>query len=525
MENLFIQKLENLESNVLDSLKDHESSILKGVRRQEAQSAIVDTSSHSGEYKDGDFWHNWAGNVSFKPDKIFYPKSVEDLKTYVKDAQKNGKKIRCAAEGHTWSSLSETNDYLVILNKLDKIDIEKRSDGYVVHAGAGAQISQIDQALEKNDPPLTITSMTVLDNVRIGGVVATGCHGAKFEARTIVDQVVGFQIVTGDGELREFSDEINRDEMNAARVSLGLLGIIYRVTLRVEPMYDLRMTDTYPLKSEFNSATLRDLVKNSDGIEIFYWPFNTLGDDHSLSMETEKLWIKRWTKSSDPVTLSELQQVFQRIAQNASTKIANDFYHEILNFPNWTPFIANLAGKVKLVDHNEVWKAPGAIHYQAGIDNIPCEDLEFAIKADKDFENVITEINYVFDRIFYYAKQEKFPINLVVELRITKSSTALLSDAYDDDPDAYYFFLEILSIRGTPLFKDFSIELAKRWMEKYNARPHWAKYWEYIPNITEYLHEKLGDRLGKFEAIRAKYDPNNIFFDNESLKRVFYGTK
>jgi FAD/FMN-containing dehydrogenase len=85
----------------------------------------------------------------------------------------------------------------------------------------GAEISQIDKALEKHDPPLTITSMTVLDNVRIGGVVATGSHGARFESRTIVDEVVGLQIVTGDGELHEFSDENNRDEMEAARVSLG----------------------------------------------------------------------------------------------------------------------------------------------------------------------------------------------------------------------------------------------------------------------------------------------------------------
>jgi hypothetical protein len=59
----------------------------------------------------------------------------------------------------------------------------------------------------------------------------------------------------------------------------------------------------------------------------------------------------------------------------------------------------------------------------------------------------------------------------------------------------------------------------------YHNRPHWAKSWEYVPNITEYLHEQLGERIKKFEAVRAKYDPNNLFFDNESLKRVFYGTK
>jgi FAD/FMN-containing dehydrogenase len=46
-----------------------------------------------------------------------------------------------------------------------------------------------------------------------------------------------------------------------------------------------------------------------------------------------------------------------------------------------------------------------------------------------------------------------------------------------------------------------------------------------VPNITQYLHEQLGERAKKFEAVRAKYDPNGIFFDNESLKQVIYGTK
>jgi FAD/FMN-containing dehydrogenase len=63
--------------------------------------------------------------------------------------------------------------------------------------------------------------MTVLTSVRIAGVVATGCHGATINSRTIPDQVVSLQIVTGDGELHEFSDVINREEMEAARVSLG----------------------------------------------------------------------------------------------------------------------------------------------------------------------------------------------------------------------------------------------------------------------------------------------------------------
>jgi hypothetical protein len=159
-------------------------------------------------------------------------------------------------------------------------------------------------------------------------------------------------------------------------------------------MFDLRMIDTQPLVKDFNAATLKNLVQKSEGIQIFYWPFN------SLSKDKEKLWIKQWVRSSGvPVSLDDLEQTFLRIAQNATTKIANDFYRQLLENPEKTPLLTNLAGKLKLVDRNQVWKAPDAIHYQDGIDNIPCEDLEFAIKVDENFENVLTELNHAIDRV------------------------------------------------------------------------------------------------------------------------------
>ena len=70
-------------------------------------------------------------------------------------------------------------------------------------------------------------------------------------------------------------------------------------------MYYLRMIDSYPLKSKFSATTL-------DGIEIFYWPFN------SSEKDTEKLWIKQWLRSPELPTVSDLQEVFLRIAQSVS---------------------------------------------------------------------------------------------------------------------------------------------------------------------------------------------------------------
>src|SRR2546429_8568518 len=85
----------------------------------------------------------------------------------------------------------------------------------------GATVKQIDDTLRNHDPPLTLESMTVLNSVRASGIVATSSHGAKFTARSIPDYVVSLEIVTADGEVTEFSDEKNPQEMNIARTSFG----------------------------------------------------------------------------------------------------------------------------------------------------------------------------------------------------------------------------------------------------------------------------------------------------------------
>ncbi|CAJ0631594.1 6953_t:CDS:2 [Entrophospora sp. SA101] len=407
--------------------------------------------------------------------------------------------------------------------------------------GKGATIAKVDEYLRKHEPPLAIESMTVLDTIRFGGTIATGCHGAITDSRTLAEQVVGLEIVTSSGEVQKFEyDPNNPDEMEAARVNLGLFGVIYKISFLVKPMYKLRMKDTYPELKSFTGENIKDFVKNPivDGVEIFYWPFNE--SRHSTDSSKDKLWIKVWENiiNDQQPSLNQDQVKAFRRKQEGFSRLANGFYKHLIDDPTKTPKITHGAGLLRkeFIDdkiNNLVWEVPDATHYQAGIDNILCRDLEFAIKADKDFENIITELNYIVDRIYEEKQKKKYPINLVVELRILKSSTALLSTAYDEDPDAYYFFIEVLSFRyfnkhnntciDTEYFEEFSNELAQRWMEKYNARPHWAKSWEDVPNIKGYLHNLLKERIQRFEAVRAKYDPTNMFFDNDSLREVFYG--
>ncbi|CAI2171849.1 8374_t:CDS:2 [Funneliformis geosporum] len=468
-------------------------------------------------------WQNWSGNQKSTPTEIFRPKNLQDIKNIIELAKKNQKKIRCSGSGHTWSSLSVTNDYLVLDEHLNKIDINfnEKLKTWTVTTEPGVYFKDLDNALSEHQPSLTLNSATVLDSVTTGGVVAAGCHGARCNNATISDKVISIQIVTSsDGELHEFSDEIDPEEMSAARINLGLLGIIYKLTFEVEPMYSLEMIDTTPdIATDWNASNLKNLFTESDSLEIFYWPFNT----PELKGDNDKIWIKQHKRTQRPVEKSENKLKFERVLQSFSVSFGDHLYDFMAKVPTSTPFLTHLLFEAGVNNNSIVLQAPDAIHYQAGIDNIPCLDLEFSFKVNQDFSNVIEEVNYIVKRIYEEADKNNFPVNLTAEFRINKSSRCLLATSYDKDPNVNFVMLEILSVNGTKGFQEFSIELAKRWMQKFDAQPHWAKLWEYVPDIIPHIRKCLSvdDRLNRFEKVRAKYDPGEYFFDNKNLREVF----
>ncbi|CAG8514997.1 11812_t:CDS:2 [Ambispora gerdemannii] len=446
-------------------------------------------------------WSNWAGTVTNNPQYIFRPNTVDDLKDIVKNAKVNGKKVRCAAHGHSWSSLSATKDYLVIVNNLTKVTVQKNVKyGWTVTAEAGASVKQIDEVLRSNNPPLAIDSTTVIDSVFASGIVSTGSHGAKTQGATISDQVVALQIVTGD----------------------GLLGIIYTVTFRVEPLFNLRMIDTTPLATDWlKPANIKKYYESSDSLEVFYWPFNQGNIDTSKDL----LWVKQWIRTQTQATVSHQAWVIQKQLADPIIATANEVYQFLLNNPELTPTSSATLWKLGpgKFPSDLVLEAEDALHFQPGLDAIIVDTSEFTFKVDKDFINVSDEILYILKRLAELAKQGQFPLNIIAEFRINKASKSILAPSYDNDPNAIYCNIELSSYIGTKGWQDFATEMGKRWIDKYQARPHWGKEWEYVTGVKSFLRTALGARLEAFEKVRAKYDLGKIFFDNDSLKQIFYG--
>src|SRR6185437_3083873 len=93
---------------------------------------------------------------------------------------------------------------------------------------------------------LCVPTNVILTNVTLLGVITPGCHGSGLNGMT-PEWVTGVTLVDGTGTVRRLSrgaaDE--SDDFRAAKLSLGLLGLIYDLTIRVEPIFNLHLSDHF----------------------------------------------------------------------------------------------------------------------------------------------------------------------------------------------------------------------------------------------------------------------------------------
>jgi aldo/keto reductase family protein len=85
-----------------------------------------------------------------------------------------------------------------------------------------------------------LSSTGPLPTINAAGFAAAGCHGTGWHQQTLSDLIYAVEFVGADGQVHVFSEETTPNDMATVRVNLGTLGIITKVTLRVEPLYRLQ---------------------------------------------------------------------------------------------------------------------------------------------------------------------------------------------------------------------------------------------------------------------------------------------
>lgn len=175
--------------------------------------------------------HNWAGNVTFSTDRVHRPRTIEQLQELVAAKPR----VRALGTGHSFNRIADTAGELITVRDLD-IPIVLDEQARTVEVGGGVRYGELSVELQKRG--WALHNLGSLPHISVAGACATGTHGSGSRNGCLSSAVVAVEFVNAAGELvRVDRDD---DSFPGSVLALGALGIVTKLTLRMQPSYELR---------------------------------------------------------------------------------------------------------------------------------------------------------------------------------------------------------------------------------------------------------------------------------------------
>lgn len=177
-------------------------------------------------------WRNWSGIQNAYPAARLAPKDEGELALALKTAQGP---IRPVGAGHSFTALAPTTGTLVSLDAMAGV-VGWEGDAAIVRTGTrlgalGPMLAEKGRALP-NLPDINKQSL--------GGALGTATHGTGAKIPALHGDVTGLRLVTPSGQVIDADATSNPEIFQAARVSLGALGVISQVRIRTSANRRLR---------------------------------------------------------------------------------------------------------------------------------------------------------------------------------------------------------------------------------------------------------------------------------------------
>jgi hypothetical protein len=210
-------------------------------------------------------WANWAGDQRCAPAVVERPSAIGEVLGSVERAVAAGRCVRVAGSGHSFTGAALTDGTLLVLDGLAALLDADGANG-LVRVQAGMTLHALSAALAGHG--LALNNLGDVDAQTVAGAIATATHGTGAGLPNLSADVVALELVTVDGAVREID---SGDELAAARVALGTLGVVTAVTLRAVPAFALRGVDAPAPLAEVLDG-LDERVDGHRHFELFVFP-------------------------------------------------------------------------------------------------------------------------------------------------------------------------------------------------------------------------------------------------------------
>jgi alditol oxidase len=229
---------------------------------------------------------NWARNYTFRARKLHRPTSVEEVQEVVAKAEK----VHVLGARHSFNDIADSAE-LISLSALPPQVTVNRS-ARTVSINAGLTYGAVAQILETEG--LALHNLPSLPHITVAGAIATGTHGSGTGNRGLASAVAETELVTSSGELvRRSRGDADFDGMV---VGLGALGAVIRLTLDVEPAYEVRQRVFESLEWQVLFDHFEEIISAGYSVSVFT----------RLEPVVDQVWIKSRVTSQPEVLRRDL---------------------------------------------------------------------------------------------------------------------------------------------------------------------------------------------------------------------------
>jgi FAD-linked oxidoreductase len=411
-------------------------------------------------------WRNWSGSQQCLPAARSAPATVAELQELIASAKGT---VRAVGAGHSFTALVPTDGTIVSLSRIGGV-VSHDSQTLQATLWAGSRLGDIGQPLE--DAGQALVNMPDIDEQTLAGCLATATHGTGAGIGCMSTFIEGLQLVDARGDLVDCDANNNPELFQAAKVSLGALGVITQVRLQNVAPYRLRRETVWRSFEEI--LELADsMAEQHRNFEFYYIPFSGMGftDVHDIT--------------SEPLGSTE------KIDSNESVqelKLVRDW---LQGSPKLRELV--LSSIVKTLD-DEVMVESSWKNY-ASERNVRFNEMEYHLPREHGLQ-AMREVRAALET---QHPEVFFPI----EVRFIKGDDIWLSPFHQRDTCSiavHRYFEEDYKPYFTtiePIFR------------KYEGRPHWGK----LNTLQRDDLRKLYPRWDDFVEVRRTIDPNGRFLN------------
>ncbi|KAJ2711971.1 D-arabinono-1,4-lactone oxidase [Coemansia spiralis] len=434
-------------------------------------------------------FRNWAGTFESQPEWYLAPESEHDVIAVVCAARRAGLRVKAVGSGHSPSDIACTDSVMLNMDKMCRVlghDLAQCT----VTVEAGIRLHDLHAELAQRG--LALSSVGSISDQSIGGAIATATHGTGIAYGDLSSAITGLVLVDGTGTRHACSSEARRDLFDAARCSVGALGIVTQVTIQCEPAFMLRAVQT-PTTLEAALEDLDGVVRSAEHVRLWWFPHT----DRAVVWRANRVPAGTPRQSPESLVRDRLYGVHVYQLQLYKARFAPDDIPRLAE----EHFARRFDRRLEWVDDS------------FRVFNFDCLFPQYVNEWAVPLDRAASALRQLRE---WVDAQQQDPlgarVHFPVEVRFVRESSVWLSPAYRRAA-CYIGVIMYRPYRAPVPYKRYW-HAYERIMRAHDGRPHWAKAHTMFYRDLAAAYPRFAD----FTCLRESCDPDDVFV-NDYIRR------